>query len=119
MQRPRSTTAGSAPHDGTQADWRLPDCGCHAQPSPRAIGPGAAADLRLVAPDAKLTGLDLKDVPLSSIPGKRVLNIFPSLDTAVCAMSVRDWDGDPAIAIELMAEQIEHFAALGDPDSKS
>jgi thiol peroxidase len=45
-----------------------------------------------VAPDAKLTGLDLKDVALSSIPGKRVLNIFPSLDTATCAMSVRTFN---------------------------
>lgn len=44
------------------------------------------------APDAKLTGLDLKDVTLSSIAGKRVLNIFPSLDTGVCATSVRTFN---------------------------
>jgi len=44
------------------------------------------------APDATLTGLDLKDVQLSSIPGKRVLNIFPSLDTGVCATSVRTFN---------------------------
>ena len=44
------------------------------------------------APDATLTGLDLQDKKLSSIPGKRVLNIFPSLDTGVCASSVRTFN---------------------------
>lgn len=44
------------------------------------------------APDAKLTGLDLSDKLLSSIPGKRVLNIFPSVDTGVCAASVRTFN---------------------------
>lgn len=41
------------------------------------------------APDPVLTGTDLADVRLSSFKGKKVLNIFPSLDTAVCATSVR------------------------------
>jgi thiol peroxidase len=44
------------------------------------------------APDAMLTGVDLQDKKLSSIPGKRVLNIFPSLDTGVCAASVRTFN---------------------------
>ncbi|MFZ5446675.1 MAG: thiol peroxidase [Myxococcota bacterium] len=44
------------------------------------------------APDATLTGPDLKDVALSSISGKRVLNIFPSIDTGVCATSVRTFN---------------------------
>lgn len=44
------------------------------------------------APDATLTGLDLADKKLSSIPGKRVLNIFPSVDTGVCAASVRTFN---------------------------
>jgi thiol peroxidase len=44
------------------------------------------------APDAMLTGLDLQDKKLSSIAGKRVLNIFPSLDTGVCAASVRTFN---------------------------
>jgi thioredoxin-dependent peroxiredoxin len=44
------------------------------------------------APDAMLTGVDLQDKKLSSIPGKRVLNIFPSLDTGVCATSVRTFN---------------------------
>ncbi|WNG49991.1 thiol peroxidase [Archangium minus] len=44
------------------------------------------------APDVTLTGLDLADKKLSSIPGKRVLNIFPSIDTGVCATSVRTFN---------------------------
>ncbi|WP_225413062.1 thiol peroxidase [Stigmatella hybrida] len=45
-----------------------------------------------LAPDATLTGTDLTDKKLSSIPGKRVLNIFPSIDTGVCAASVRTFN---------------------------
>ena len=45
-----------------------------------------------VAPDATLTGMDLADKKLSAIPGKRVLNIFPSIDTGVCAASVRTFN---------------------------
>ncbi|BDG07914.1 thiol peroxidase [Anaeromyxobacter paludicola] len=42
------------------------------------------------APDFVLTGGDLKDVSLKDFAGKRkVLNIVPSLDTAVCATSTR------------------------------
>jgi thiol peroxidase len=42
------------------------------------------------APDFKLTGGDLKDVSLADFAGKRkILNIVPSLDTAVCATSTR------------------------------
>jgi thioredoxin-dependent peroxiredoxin len=44
------------------------------------------------APDATLTGVDLADKKLSTIPGKRVLNIFPSVDTGVCATSVRTFN---------------------------
>jgi len=44
------------------------------------------------APDVTLTGMDLSDKKLSSIPGKRVLNIFPSIDTGVCATSVRTFN---------------------------
>lgn len=34
---------------------------------------------------------DLSELSLNSLKGKKVvLNIFPSLDTAVCAMSVRN-----------------------------
>ena len=42
------------------------------------------------APDFTLTGTDLKDVTLATFAGRRkVLNIVPSLDTAVCATSTR------------------------------
>jgi thiol peroxidase len=44
-------------------------------------------------PDFLLTKTDLSDVTLSAFSGKRiVLNIFPSLDTAVCATSVRKFN---------------------------
>ncbi len=45
------------------------------------------------APDFTLTGSDLADVSLSKYAGKKViLNVFPSLDTAVCATSVRKFN---------------------------
>ena len=45
------------------------------------------------APAFVLTGNDLKDVSLSDFAGKNVvLNIFPSVDTNVCATSVREFN---------------------------
>ncbi len=45
------------------------------------------------APAFSLVGGDLSDVTLSNFPGKRkVLNIFPSVDTPTCAMSVRHFN---------------------------
>ncbi len=45
------------------------------------------------APDFTLTGNDLKDVSLKSFVGKNVvLNIFPSIDTRVCAESMREFN---------------------------
>lgn len=42
------------------------------------------------APDFTLAGTDLSEITLKEFEGKRVvLNIFPSLDTEVCARSVR------------------------------
>lgn len=42
------------------------------------------------APEFTLTGADLSEIRLSDYVGKRVvLNIFPSIDTGVCAASVR------------------------------
>lgn len=42
------------------------------------------------APDFKLTTATLEDLTLDSLRGRKVvLNIFPSLDTPVCAASVR------------------------------
>nr|CRH05880.1 Thiol peroxidase [Candidatus Magnetococcus massalia] len=47
------------------------------------------------APDFKLTKDDLADVSLSDFAGKKlVLNIFPSIDTPVCAASVRRFNAD-------------------------
>lgn len=45
------------------------------------------------AADFTLTGIDLKDVSLKEFAGKKiVLNIFPSIDTGVCATSVREFN---------------------------
>ncbi|MHB2154473.1 thiol peroxidase [Calditrichota bacterium GD2] len=45
------------------------------------------------APDFSLTTTDLGDVHLKDFSGQRlVLNIFPSLDTEVCATSVRKFN---------------------------
>ncbi len=47
------------------------------------------------APDFKLTTTDLADVSLKDYAGKKViLNIFPSLDTDVCANSVRKFNSE-------------------------
>ncbi|NOS91802.1 MAG: thiol peroxidase [Cyclobacteriaceae bacterium] len=45
------------------------------------------------APDFVLTANDMKDVSLKDFAGKNVvLNIFPSVDTGVCATSVREFN---------------------------
>ena len=45
------------------------------------------------APDFKLVKSDLGNMSLSELKGKKViLNIFPSLDTSVCAASVRKFN---------------------------
>ena len=45
------------------------------------------------APDFKLTKTDLSDVTLADFKGKRILlNISPSLDTSICATSVRKFN---------------------------
>ncbi|MDD2929717.1 MAG: thiol peroxidase [Sideroxydans sp.] len=45
------------------------------------------------APDFSLVDKDLKDISLKDFAGKRkVLNIVPSLDTAVCATSTRKFN---------------------------
>jgi thiol peroxidase len=44
------------------------------------------------APDFKLLKQDLTRVSLKDFPGKKVLNIFPSIDTPVCAASVRKFN---------------------------
>lgn len=48
-------------------------------------------------PDFKLVRTDLSEVTLSSFAGKKkVLNIFPSIDTPTCAMSVRRFNKEAA-----------------------
>ena len=50
-----------------------------------------------VAPDFTLTWADLSDVKLSDFAGRKlILNIFPSLDTDVCAASVRKFNAEAA-----------------------
>ena len=50
-----------------------------------------------VAPDFILVNSDLEEVKLSDFKGKNVvLNIFPSLDTGVCAASVRKFNKEAA-----------------------
>ena len=52
-----------------------------------------------VAPAFDLVGADLEPVTSESLAGRRVvLNIFPSVDTGVCATSVRQFN---ALAVDL------------------
>lgn len=47
------------------------------------------------APEFTLTRTDLSDATLADFSGKRIiLNIFPSLDTSVCAASVRRFNAE-------------------------
>jgi thioredoxin-dependent peroxiredoxin len=58
---------------------------------------GNLPEVGSLAPEFTLVKNDLSDVTLSSYKGKNVvLNIFPSLDTAVCAASVRRFNKEVA-----------------------
>ena len=49
------------------------------------------------APDFSMTKRDMVDITLSSLKAKKViLNIFPSIDTSVCATSVRKFNVEAA-----------------------
>lgn len=51
---------------------------------------GALPAVGTPAPDFTITGTDLADIPSGDFAGRPlVLNIFPSIDTGVCAASVR------------------------------
>lgn len=51
---------------------------------------GELPEVNSMAPDFTLTKTDLSDVSLADFRGKRIiLNIFPSIDTNVCAASAR------------------------------
>lgn len=54
---------------------------------------GNLPEIGAIAPDFKLTSSDLSEKSLSDYKGKNVvLNIFPSVDTGVCAQSVRTFN---------------------------
>ncbi len=54
---------------------------------------GDLPEVGSAAPSFTLTGSDLGDVTASAFDGKNVvLNIFPSVDTPTCAMSVRTFN---------------------------
>ena len=58
---------------------------------------GELPSLGSKAPDASVAKKDLSDLSIHSLKGKKViLNIFPSIDTAVCAMSVRKFNAEAA-----------------------
>ena len=68
------------------------------------------------APDFSLVGGDLKEIHLSDYRGKRVvLNIFPSIDTGVCAASVRRFNKDanelPDTVVLCVSEDLPFAAA--------
>ena len=44
------------------------------------------------APDFTLVDADLSEYSLADLPGRRVLNIFPSIGTGVCQASVRKFN---------------------------
>jgi thioredoxin-dependent peroxiredoxin len=58
------------------------------------------------APDFRLTKADLSEVTLKDFAGKKLLlNIYPSIDTGICATSVRKFNVDAA--------KIENTMVLG------
>ena len=54
---------------------------------------GKLPEIGSIAPDFKLVNSGLQEIHLSDYKGKKVLlNIFPSIDTGTCAMSVRKFN---------------------------
>jgi thiol peroxidase len=65
------------------------------------IGNLPAVDI--AAPDFKLVKTDLSEATLQDFAGKNIiLNIFPSLDTSVCAASVRRFNKEAAESTNTM-----------------
>jgi thiol peroxidase len=52
---------------------------------------GKLPEVGSTAPDAALVKADLSEATISSFSGKKLLNVFPSLDTGICAASVRNF----------------------------
>ncbi len=66
---------------------------------------GSLPEIDTKAPDFQLTNADLSDASLKDFSGKRlVLNIFPSIDTGVCATAVRRFNAE--------ADKLENTAVL-------
>jgi thiol peroxidase len=60
-------------------------------------------------PDFSLLKQDLSRASLKDFPGKKVLNIFPSIDTAVCATSTRKFNelaGKRGITVLCISEDL-------------
>lgn len=58
---------------------------------------GSLPEVGSVAPDFKGVKTDLSELSLNDLKGKKVvLNVFPSLDTSVCAASVRRFNKEAA-----------------------
>lgn len=54
---------------------------------------GSLPAIGSIAPDFTLVGADLGEIKKTDFPQKRlILNIFPSIDTPTCAMSVRKFN---------------------------
>lgn len=54
---------------------------------------GQLPEVGTKTPDFTLVGSDLEDIHLSDFEGRRVvLNIFPSIDTGVCAKAAREFN---------------------------
>jgi len=54
---------------------------------------GDLPEIGTTAPDFLLTKTDLTDISLKDFQGKKlVINIFPSIDTPICSMSVRKFN---------------------------
>jgi thiol peroxidase len=61
------------------------------------------------APDFSLLKQDLSRASLKDFPGKKVLNIFPSIDTPVCAASVRKFNqlvADKGVTVLCISEDL-------------
>lgn len=80
------------------------------------------------APDFKLTQTDLSNVSLKDFAGKKkILNIVPSLDTAVCQLSAKKFNEEVArrpdvvvltISADLPFAQARFCASLKTPNGK-
>ena len=69
---------------------------------------GSLPEVGTVAPDFKGVKTDLSELSLNDLKGKKVvLNVFPSLDTSVCAASVRRFNKE--VASLMRQKEAERF----------